>query len=326
MARVILILTLLLTGPAYAQNACTGTDLRTTLAPGILAELEATAAAEPFGEGIAFEATRGGSTITLFGTFHASDPDIPTLITDRLTTTDLLLVEVTSAAQAEFQTNIQMDPSEILRLNGPALSTELTPPEWATLTTTIAPLGISPDAAERLRPWFATVLLAVPYCEIAAQRLGRQPLDSRIEALASSQDIPVRALEDASAALDFFADRTPEEQLDVLKSAIDGAEDSAQSFVTARMVWEEEKPLLLWHVMQHMTEEDGNPTDLQAMGQLDTELLYERNRNWLPLILEATATDSDIMVAVGALHLPRETGLLQMLADEGFAVSRLTLN
>ena len=46
------------------------------------------------------------------------------------------------------------------------------------------------------------------------------------------------------------------------------------------------------------------------------------NLNWMSALLEEL-TKGDAVVAVGALHLGGEDGLLQLLAAEGFEIRRL---
>jgi uncharacterized protein YbaP (TraB family) len=48
------------------------------------------------------------------------------------------------------------------------------------------------------------------------------------------------------------------------------------------------------------------------------QLLPGRNRRWLPAITRALTGRRNVMVLVGALHLPGEDGLIEMLRREGF--------
>ena len=59
-------------------------------------------------------------------------------------------------------------------------------------------------------------------------------------------------------------------------------------------------------------------------GDVDEMLLIsQRNHNWLPKILKAHKKGSTF-IAVGALHLGGERGLLNLLRQSGFTVERLT--
>lgn len=49
-------------------------------------------------------------------------------------------------------------------------------------------------------------------------------------------------------------------------------------------------------------------------------MLVHRNAAWIPVI-EATE-GTTLVVAVGALHLPGETGILNLLQQQGYSLTR----
>ena len=51
-------------------------------------------------------------------------------------------------------------------------------------------------------------------------------------------------------------------------------------------------------------------------------LVTGRTESWLPRILDAAA-GSDVMVAVGAGHLGGARGLLELLHEQGYSLTRL---
>jgi uncharacterized protein YbaP (TraB family) len=50
--------------------------------------------------------------------------------------------------------------------------------------------------------------------------------------------------------------------------------------------------------------------------------LFQRNKNWIPLIMEAME-EASVLVAVGAAHLPGEKGVIQLLREQGYQVNPL---
>jgi uncharacterized protein YbaP (TraB family) len=50
--------------------------------------------------------------------------------------------------------------------------------------------------------------------------------------------------------------------------------------------------------------------------------LDQRNQNWVPVITEATQEHDNIVVAVGAAHLPGKLGLVALLEAEGWTLVR----
>ena len=52
-------------------------------------------------------------------------------------------------------------------------------------------------------------------------------------------------------------------------------------------------------------------------------LLIERNRNWIPEIEKALATERDVMFLVGAAHLVGEESVVALLRRKGLEVTQL---
>ncbi len=69
--------------------------------------------------------------------------------------------------------------------------------------------------------------------------------------------------------------------------------------------------------------------DLAALHKMATEdadfskyeesMLVNRNRNWIPVIKNAVKENS-VFIAVGAAHLPGQTGVIALLREQGFTV------
>jgi uncharacterized protein YbaP (TraB family) len=52
------------------------------------------------------------------------------------------------------------------------------------------------------------------------------------------------------------------------------------------------------------------------------ELLDVRNKAWMPR-LKSELSKGNAFVAVGALHLPGEVGLIELLRDSGFQITKV---
>lgn len=58
----------------------------------------------------------------------------------------------------------------------------------------------------------------------------------------------------------------------------------------------------------------------QSMALDMSVLLEERNKNWIAPLMKLL-DEGDVFIAVGALHLPGESGVLALLKREGYAIS-----
>ena len=128
MHRFAVIVCALLVLPSFAFAVCQGEDWRHTLPPETIQAIRAGVADAPFREGIAFEAVRGDTRLTLFGTVHTSHPAvfIPEEIATRIRSADLVFVEATSEIEEEMQEHFAANPMVMFDLDGPGLSASLT--------------------------------------------------------------------------------------------------------------------------------------------------------------------------------------------------------
>ena len=66
------------------------------------------------------------------------------------------------------------------------------------------------------------------------------------------------------------------------------------------------------------------PTPAQLMEVISEELVNDRNRRWISVI-DANVHQSSCLIAVGALHLPGENGLINLLRKEGYTLKPVGL-
>ena len=327
MVRAFLLVPPLLVLPFAAFSACEGEDLRNALPPETMREIHARISDAPFREGIAFEAVRDDARLTLFGTVHTSDPRVfvPEEIGARIRQADLLFVEVTSELEADVERHLNSNPSMILYPEGPGLKARLTEREWGSLVETLSELGVPAEAADRMRPGFVAMMLQVPSCEMAAFASGDTLLDRRVEMLGRTAGVMVESLDsDFEEVLALFLDGPDEAQLDLLRTSLVSG-DAEDALMTAIRAWRDEEPLMIWEVSkEHAGLLEGNAGMAATLfGKVEDFLLIARNRRWLTRILDRARQARRLVVAVGALHLPGEHGLLRRLEAEGFAIRRL---
>lgn len=119
----------------------------------------------------------------------------------------------------------------------------------------------------------------------------------------------VVALETAMEQAEILFDsQTVEEQAAALVESVKAEmEDNLSSEVLD--AYKEQDLDRLWKLTQDWDE---------SMGEM-TLLLDDRNQKWIPK-LKPLLEEGDVFIAVGALHLPGETGVLKLLKKEGFKV------
>ncbi|AXG71864.1 TraB family protein [Kordia sp. SMS9] len=128
--------------------------------------------------------------------------------------------------------------------------------------------------------------------------------------VAKEQKEEVIGLETIEDQMKVFDNIPYEEQLkSLVEMATSGMEESKKSFDKMTKYYNAED---LEGLVSVMTEQ-GMEADFQE------SLVDQRNRNWIPLI-EKIATEAPAFIGVGALHLPGEQGVINLLRKQGYTV------
>jgi uncharacterized protein len=309
-----------------AQAACTGTGLMDRLTDAERAQLTATAAATPFGDGLIWTATRGPTTLTIVGTMHLYDTrhDAVFDILDPVVAgMDLLLVEATAEEEAALQDAMISQPGLMFITDGPTLPEMLDDETWAALSTAMRERGMAPFIGSRFQPWFLMLSLGMPPCAMDDLLAGRRGLDQMLIDSAAEFGVQTIALEPWDTLFTLMADTPMDEQLELLKMSLMDADLQREVYVTMLDGYFAGKIAEVWEVGRvAMAYVPGlDPVEADAMFRMSEDmLLTARNQSWIPVI-EAAATQHDqIMVAAGAAHLPGEFGVLNLLQANGWVI------
>lgn len=322
--RFVVLCLILVAGPVAAE--CTGRNLLDQMDPAARAQITDAAAAQPFHSGNLWEATRGGARATLVGTYHLGDPRHQALlhsVTPLLDEATALLVEAGPEEEAALMAQAARDPSVFI-LPDTTLPTLMAPAEWQTLSDAMSRRGIPGFMAAKFQPWYVSMLLAVPPCMMAtaAEKSG---LDHLLIAAAQERGLPIRALEPHDTVFRLFGTFSQAEQIAMLRAslAIEGqAEDYLATLADSYFAGNSQ---ISWELMRAMSlaQPGYTPEQVEAdLARMEQALLIERNAAWIPVI-ETAAANGPVVVAFGALHLPGRTGVLALLEQAGFTITRL---
>jgi len=322
-----LVATVALAAPVAAE--CTGPNLFATLPPDRLAEIEAATSAVPYPTGNYWRATRGEEVITLVGTYHFDDQrHFPTLdtLTPEITSATTVLVEAGPEEEKQLLDLIGRDPSKIMIMEGPTLLQTLPPETWAQLSEALTLRGIPSFMAAKLRPWYVTVLLAVPPCAMATM-VDPKGLDGLVIDTAEAAGVPVRGLEPFDTVFAIFDSMSEAEQITLIQSTLALENQSAAYFITMADSYFAGESRRIWEFMR-ITSYDLPGYTREAVDaeyeRFEEILSSSRNRAWIPVLLEA-AGDGPVFAAFGALHLSGHEGVLALLEAEGFTLTELPL-
>ena len=311
--------------PVWAQAACTGTDLRRTLTPQDQSWIEARIADAPFVEGNHWIAQRGDRKIHIIGTMHFNDPrmeEIAARLTPIIAEADSLLLEMSPADEEALKPHLAKSPELMFITKGPTLIDRLPPEDWSALASRAQKHGIPSWVAAKMRPWFLGISMSVPLC-LKSTKAVKFGLDKRLQKAATANETPMLSLEDPMTTIRSLNEDSLEEQVRQLRLTLSLMGQGTDEYVTLTHSYFEEAT---W---QHLAQIEQRFYQSGAFEQEEAAQLWDqamdimlvrRNKDWIPVI-EGTEGDN-LVVAVGALHLPGETGVLNLLQQQGYLLSR----
>ncbi|HST45616.1 MAG TPA: TraB/GumN family protein [Luteimonas sp.] len=171
---------------------------------------------------------------------------------------------------------------------------------------------IAPETLERMKPWMVLALV-----EARGESLGEDTLDVRLQRMARARGMPLvqlETLEDQLRALDCVP---PDAQALVLQERLKTPwvlrEMSQRALAHYRG-----RDLGAW--LDDVDRMPGLGDAARAIEQQARRCLVEdRNARWMPALLSLLSAGGRY-VAVGAIHLPGEQGLLAALARAGYRI------
>lgn len=317
--------------PFAAQAECRGSNVFDTLPAAEQAAIRTATDAAPYARGLLWQATRGDEKITLLGTYHFADPRhdaIMTRVTPLIDAATTLLVEAGPTEEAALMADLAKNPALMVAQSGPTLPEALTEAEWQVLSQAMTARGMPAFMVAKMRPWYVTMLLAIPPCAMADQaELAANGLDQRVMGYAGEKGLPILGLEPHDTVLTLFNDMPAAEQLGMIRQALTTEPQAEDYSATLADSYFAEDARLIWELSRHMALKVPGYTPEQAardFGGMEDVLMTARNRAWIP-VLEEAAAKGPVFAAFGALHLSGETGVLALLAAQGFALERLAL-
>lgn len=330
MRRLLLALCLLwpsLTPATSPAAECNGRDLIAALPAESQAALRARAEV-PFARGNLWTATKDGGSITLVGTYHLNDPRFDPVIAALgpvLDKASALLVEAGPEEETALKAKIAAEPGLILLPQGPTLPERMTETDWQRLSDALKARGMVPFMVAKMQPWLVASMLEMPACMFPLAAGTDQGLDKRLMAEADRRGVPIHSLEPFDTVLKIFANFSTEDQLAMLNQTVAADADSADMAATLSAAYFAGESRLFWEFSrQEMTHLPGmTPTEVdREMGLVEVAMITSRNEAWIP-VLEQAARKGPVLAAFGALHLPGEKGVLNLLAQQGWTVKAL---
>ena len=332
--RFFLLAMILAVLPGSALARCQGQNMIAGLPAPDSAALEAATAAHPHARGNLWRASRMGAdgtaqSVILLGTYHMADPRhdaILARVAPLLAEARALLVEAGPEEERALKRDIAATPDLLFITEGPSLMEQMPAEDWAAVAKALSDRNIPAFMGAKMRPWYLATMLAIAPCDMAEVAAGKG-LDHRLMDLAQERGLPIRALEPHTTLFRIFETLSPEQQLDMLRSSLLMEDRIADFAATLSDGYFAENSRQVWEYLRLTSHGLPGYTPARAdaeFAMMEQVLMSRRNHAWVPVI-EGEAEKGPVFVAFGALHLPGQDGVLNLLEGRGWQVERLAL-
>jgi len=312
-------------GALAAGEPCSGADLVQKAReqdPEAFRRIESAAAAIPNADGLLWRVTFPGKTASwLFGTLHVADERLTPLkppVLDAIAASTIVLVEPEEIADPEGARAAQFEAGRrAVRPGGKALF-RVPAERRMKVINMLAARGLLEVNAQQLEPWFLAVIASTPPCALVQAEAGVRNVDMAVVEAARSRVIEVAGLE------------TVAEQVDALSSV--GEDLALRAMQDAAALEGAVGDFLETMIGQYQASRTGlflaairsGAGGREMVTQLDYLEATLRGRNErMEQRIAHHLEKGGAFVAVGALHLQGDDGLVARLRAAGASVEKV---
>ena len=296
-----------------------------TLAAGLLLALllvsllpaEAATRQLAFGQGLLWRVESGdGPASHIFGTMHSADSevlDLPPAVEAAFGSARSLTLEVVM----DGATQMAMTQSMLL-LDGRRLEQITGPQRLQRLVQAGSRYGLAREQIQMFRPWALMVFFSVPPSEYLRQSTGQPPLDQMLQNRAAERGLPLHSLETIEEQIMVFAGLAERDLLEMLDLTVALNDQIEPLFVTMK------KAYLAGDTgtLHRLKDEMSSDTPAAVRDLYDNRLIHDRNRIMAERMADRLE-EGGAFIAIGALHLAGEQGVLNLLVQQGYKVTRV---
>lgn len=262
-----------------------------------------------FERGLLWKIEKPGSPPSyLFGTMHIEDPEVVTLpspVQQAFDRADGVTLEVV------------LDPQSLMAMamafmltDGSTLESHIGSQLFQRSVKAMAVHGLPELAVARMKPWAVAVTLMTPPSQTG------EVLDLMLYQEALAQSKPVTGLETPMEQMSLFDSFSALDQVALLKDTLDQLDEIPQMLADLKAAYLDRDLIRLVKI----SDASMSSNDPQLVEDFNRKLITERNHRMLERMQPQLKKGKEF-IAVGALHLPGEEGLLQLLSEQGYSVS-----
>lgn len=251
--------------------------------------------------------TDRGAINHIFGTIHSDDARVLQLkpaVETAFAGSERLVLEIAVSPEGMLELMARM-----YRRDGSGLREDLPASLYTETVKAFKTRGLEESWTNRLTIWGAALNLMMP------QSSSGMVLDLQLQTQMQARNKPVLGLETVESQLAVFADLDKESQVRLLSIALEELERLEQTT----------EQLIRYYLREDLAAIAGMEREFHTgenrafMERLMDRLIDQRNRRMVRAMQEYLPA-GQTFVAIGALHLPGENGIINLLQKAGYRV------
>ncbi len=311
---------------ARAQEPiCRGTDILAQMRdtdPATYRRIVAEGNAVQNGKGLFWKIEKPGLKASyLLGTMHVTDPRVlalPKGAMEAKAGARVIVIESDEILDEQKAiARLMTKPQLTMLMDGKTIQSFLSPADTARLDAALKARGIPLGAVSRMQPWMLSSFIALPACELARKAKGASFLDKQLAEDAIRAGKPVKGLETMEEQLSAMASIPTEFHLKSLMEMLALGDRMDDVMVTMTDLYLSGD---IGRTMPMLKAVSPDGADGEGYAEFEERIVTQRNHTMAerarPLLDEG-----GVFMAVGALHLVGEEGLVSLLRADGFTVT-----
>lgn len=328
-AVAVLVVTLLSIGDAQASEdtVCAGSNLLSDMQknePERYVAIVAEAAKTPNGTGTFWKIEKDGRKPSwLLGTMHISDPRVlkmPDGASQAFTVADTVIVEsdeITSEKQAAA--SLFAKPELTMFTDGKSITDLISKDDAAKLESGLQQRGIPLNAVLKMKPWILSSFVALPACEFARKAKGASFLDMKLANDALKDGKQLVGLETMVEQLSSLSDLPMSFHVESLIEMLQLGDKMEDVMATMIDLYLKGEIGMITPMMKSIDANNAQAND-EEYTAFEQRVITDRNH----VMADRAAPhleNGNVFMAVGALHMPGEQGLIELLRAKGFTAT-----
>jgi uncharacterized protein YbaP (TraB family) len=269
---------------------------------------------ERFARGLLWRIQKQGIAPShVYGTIHVADPrvaELPAVVRQRFATAKSLMLEFVPDAYSR-----ERFLEAAMFLDRQTLEEKIGPEDFERAVEYLGPIGLSREVVNKLKPW--GVLLNLRNPKRADQGA---PLDSQLVELARERRLPLHQIEGVEEQIFTFDEFPMESQVALLKHSLAHRDELAALAERTLEAYLAGDLAAIWRLREQFV---GRHPQIAAHQAVMTKRVVHDRSVVMAFRMQRQLRRGDAFVALGALHLYGERGVLALLESDGYRAERV---